>query len=201
MEFHKDPGGPFDIFKEPAQTLLKAVANKAAVVIESVPPEGLLPKRLQQLQKEAQETKCSNEPLLRISSDEVAQVSDVVSNDQTGEVGSTIPKDILGSPSEWNFYSSIESLGPFIFLEFCFFLIASLYIYKRYFLPFHSEWVKKEFSLAFATKFIKFLFITNVFSIFSIIFLINYSYGLFELILLKEELIMVIIDLIFKRMN
>ena len=107
MEFHKDPGGPFDIFKEPAQTLLKAVANKAAVVIESVPPEGLLlkrllPKRLQQLQKEAQETKCSNEPLLRISSDEVAQVSDVVSNDQTGEVGSIIPKDILGSPSEWN---------------------------------------------------------------------------------------------------
>ena len=131
----------------------------------------------------------------------VELASDVFPKEQIEEAGSIIPKDILGSPSEWDFYSFIESLGPFIFLEFCFFLIASLYIYKSYFLPFHSEWVKKEFSLAFATKFIKFLFITNVFSIFFIIFLTNYSYGLFELILLKEEVIMLIIDQIFKRMN
>ena len=95
----------------------------------------------------------------------------------------------------------MESLGPFIFLEFCFFLIASLYIYKSYFLPFHSEWVKKEFSLAFATKFIKFLFITNVFSIFFIIFLINYSYGLFNLILLHDDVTREFIIQIIKRLD
>ena len=64
---------------------------------------------------------------------------DVFPKEQIEESGSIIPKDILGSPSEWDFYSFIEFLGPFIFLEFCFFLIASLYIYKSSFLPFYSE--------------------------------------------------------------
>ena len=203
MQFIKEPQGISeifsDLFKKPTQTLLNSGADKAAEAIDCLSPEDLVSKRLNQLQNEAQESKGFGEPLLRIDTDEVEQVSDIVSNN--GDAGSIITKDILGSPLEFNFNSFIEVLGPFIFLEFCFFLIVSFYIYKSYFLPFYSEWVKKEFSSVFTTKFIKFLFITNIFSIFFIIFLTDYSYGLFKLMLKKEEVTMLIIEQILKRMN
>ena len=64
-----------------------------------------------------------------------------------------------------------------------------------------SEWLKKEFSLAFATKLIKFLAITNTLSIFFLIFLFNYSYGLFNLIVLHDELTKEFIIQILKRLD
>jgi len=148
----------------------------------------------------AAEFKGSGE-LFRISSDEVNSVSDSLQGIQTEAEGSIIPNNFLESPLEWHFSSFIESLGPFIFLEFCFFLIALFYIYKKYFLPFSSEWLKKEFSLAFATKLIKFLAITNTLSIFFLIFLFNYSYGLFNLIVLHDELTKEFIIQILKRLD
>ena len=146
------------------------------------------------------ESKVSGE-LFRVSSDDVNSVSDSVQGIQREAGGSIISKSFLESPLEWNFSSFIESFGPFIFLEFCFFLIALFYIYRNYFLPFSSEWVKKEFSLAFVTKFIKFLVITNIFSIFFLVFLINYSYGLFNLIVLHDELTKEFIIQILKRLD